>query len=161
MMTLDCSTMDNLREPTDDVETGTSLGLRLWADSDVTVEVDDGVDSVQVVVDYDPVLADRGLPLVTVSLYLASQLDLDDREAFEWSDLTPLDPADLEEDGPELMAAGVRMLADELTACALREQATLRYLDEADEQLRADITATARQMLRTAAELRGNTEVLR
>ncbi len=155
MMTLECLEMD-VRPARDDAEPG----LRLTATSDVKVDCGYGYDNVQVVVDFEPGAMALGLPPVAVSLYLLSTIDPHgDGGNFDWDDLDPVDPADLDEDGPELMAAAVRMLADELTACALRELDALCTLNEADEQLRADITATARQMLRTATGLRDSRAV--
>lgn len=145
-----------------DAEPGDMPTLRLCANSDVLVDCGYGDESVLVVVDFEPGAAALGFPSVTVGLYLTSPASYGD-ECVEcgWDDLYLLDPTDLGEDGPELMAAGVRMLADELTACALHELDDLDALDEADEQLRADITTTVGQMLRTAADLRGDQAVTR
>lgn len=153
--------MENLHAP-DDAEPGDLLSLRLWATSDVKVDCGYGYDNVQVVADFEPEAMALGLPPVAVSLYLLSTIDPHgDGGNFDWDDLDPVDPADLDEDGPELMAAGVRMLSDELTACALHELDGLCTLDEADEQLRSVTTVAARRMLHAAAALRGNAEVLR
>lgn len=154
MMTLKCEDAEFLEQ---DVEPGDMPTLRLWANSDVLADCGYGDEFVLVVVEYEPEAAALSLPSVTVGLYLTSPAGYgDDCVECDWDDLYPLDPTDLGEDGPALMTAGVWMLADELTVYALDK---LDALDEADERLRADITSTVGQLLRTAAELRGDRTV--